>query len=110
MSKRAADFALSKVGQGYIYGAKGQTCSAAFRRQQAAQYPLTRCDCDQVTACGIRTRTKYSTVVSTTGTGGTFRLLGRPACAPNNALASINGTAPTNANGGYGAAACCVIY
>lgn len=65
-----------------------------------AQYPLTRCDCAQVTACGIRTRTKYSTVVSTTGTGGTFRLLGRPACAPNNALASINGTAPTTAEGG----------
>lgn len=39
MSKQAADFALSKVGQGYIYGAKGQTCSEAFRRQQATQYP-----------------------------------------------------------------------
>lgn len=64
------------------------------------QYPLTRCDCAQVTACGIRTRTKYSTVVSTTGTGGTFRLLGRQACAPNNAIASINGTAPTTAEGG----------
>ena len=64
------------------------------------QYPLTRCDCAQVTACGIRTRTKYSTVVSTTSTGGTFRLLGRPACAPNNAIASINGTAPTTAEGG----------
>ena len=24
------------------------------------QYPLTRTDCSQVTACGIRTRTKYS--------------------------------------------------
>ena len=64
------------------------------------QYPLTRCDRAQVTACGIRTRTKYSTVVNTTGTGGTFRLLGRPACAPNNAIASINGTAPTTAEGG----------
>lgn len=36
---KAAAFALSKVGQGYIYGAKGQNCSAAFRRQQAVQYP-----------------------------------------------------------------------
>lgn len=36
---RAAAFARSKIGQGYIYGAKGQTCTAAFRRQQAAQYP-----------------------------------------------------------------------
>lgn len=60
-----------------------------------AQYPLTKCNCAQVTACGIRTRTKYSAVVVTTATGGTFRLLGRPACAPNNALAVIDGTAPT---------------
>lgn len=37
--ERAAAFARSKIGQGYIYGAKGQTCSAAFRRQQAQQYP-----------------------------------------------------------------------
>ncbi len=59
------------------------------------QYPLTKCNCAQVTACGIRTRTRYSTVVSTTANGGTFRMLGQPACAPNNVLASINGTAPT---------------
>lgn len=31
--------ALSLVGDGYIYGAKGQTCSPAFREQQAKQYP-----------------------------------------------------------------------
>ena len=37
--ERAAAFARSKIGQGYIYGARGQTCSAAFRRQQAQQYP-----------------------------------------------------------------------
>lgn len=36
---KARDFALSKIGQGYIYGAKGQTCTEAFRRQQAKQYP-----------------------------------------------------------------------
>lgn len=59
------------------------------------QYPLTKCNCVQVTACGIRTRTRYSTVVSTTATGGTFRMLGQPACAPSNVLTSINGTAPT---------------
>ena len=35
--ERAAAFARSKIGQGYIYGAKGQKCSAAFRRQQAQQ-------------------------------------------------------------------------
>lgn len=58
------------------------------------QYPLTNRCCAQVTACGIRTRTKYSTVVSTSASGGTFKMLGRPCCAPNNALTSINGTAP----------------
>ena len=31
--------ALSLIGQGYIYGAKGQICSEAFRQGQAAQYP-----------------------------------------------------------------------
>ena len=36
---KARDKALSLVGQGYIYGAKGQKCSPAFRAQQAQQYP-----------------------------------------------------------------------
>ena len=39
MHKAACEKALSLVGQGYIYGAKGQTCSPAFREQQAKQYP-----------------------------------------------------------------------
>lgn len=30
---------LARVSEGYIYGAKGQVCSAAFRAGQAAQYP-----------------------------------------------------------------------
>lgn len=63
------------------------------------EYPLTNRCCAQVTACAIRTRTKYSTVVSTSATGGTFKLLGRPCCSPNNALAAIDGTAPA-AEGG----------
>lgn len=58
------------------------------------QYPMTKCDCAQLTACGLRTRTRYSVCVKTTPTGGTFRLLGRASCAPNNNLRSINGTAP----------------
>lgn len=37
--KAAIEKALSLVGQGYIYGAKGQICSPAFRQQQAQQYP-----------------------------------------------------------------------
>ena len=55
------------------------------------QYPLVNRCCAQVTACAVRTRTKYATVVSTTPTGGSFRMLGRPACAPNNNLQSIVG-------------------
>ena len=58
------------------------------------QYPLTKCNCAPVTACSIRTRTRYSVCVNTTATGGTFRLLGNPCCAPKNQLQSINGTAP----------------
>lgn len=58
------------------------------------QYPLVKKNCRQVTACGIRTRTRYSTCVETTPTGGLFRLLGNTCCAPNNNLRGINGTAP----------------
>ena len=58
-------------------------------------YELTRCDCSQVTACGLRTRTRYSIRVSTDATGGVFKMLGRPCCSPNNQLAAIDGTAPT---------------
>lgn len=57
-------------------------------------YPLTNRCCAQVTACAIRTRTRYSTVVSTTTTGGTFKLLGSTCPCPTNNLTAINGTAP----------------
>lgn len=57
-------------------------------------YPVTNRCCAQLTACAIRTRTRYSTVVSTSGTGGSFRLLGNSFPCPTNNLASINGTAP----------------
>lgn len=63
-------------------------------------YPLDKCDCTQATACSIRTRTKYSTRVETTPTGGIFKLLGNVCCAPNNNLRSINGTAPVVTTGG----------
>lgn len=36
---KARAFALSKIGQGYIYGAGGQICTKAFREQKAKQYP-----------------------------------------------------------------------
>ena len=58
------------------------------------QYPLTNRCCAQLTAYAIRTRTRYATVVSTSGTGGTFKLLGNACPRPSNNLASINGTAP----------------
>ena len=58
------------------------------------QYPLTNRCCAQVTAAGIRTRTRYSAVVSTSPDGGAFRLLGSTGPCPANNLAAINGTAP----------------
>ena len=60
-------------------------------------YPLNKCDCTQATACSIRTRTKYATRVETSATTGVFKLLGNIACAPNNNLNSIDGTAVTGA-------------
>lgn len=57
-------------------------------------YPLVNRCCVPVTACGIRTRTKYSTVLSTTATGATFKMLGSPCCSPDNRLRSVDGTAP----------------
>lgn len=64
-------------------------------------YHLVDGCCRQVTACGIRTRTRYATRVITDAAGGTFRLLGRPCCSPNYDLSAIDGTAP--AEGGVGA-------
>ena len=61
------------------------------------QYPLTTRCCAQVSACGVRTRTRYATRVVTSATGATFRMLGNPSCSPNYNLQSINGTAPATA-------------
>lgn len=67
-------------------------------------YPLNRCNGVQATASGIRTRTRYATRVSTTATGGAFRLLGKICCYPTDNLTSIDGTAPAAAAaGGEGA-------
>ena len=52
-------------------------------------YPFVRCDCSQVTACAIRTRTRYSTIVSTNATSGVFKSMGGLSCAPNNQLTSL---------------------
>ena len=63
-------------------------------------YPLTTRCCAQVSACGVRTRTRYATRVVTSATGATFRMLGNPMCTPNYNLQSINGTAPAEAPAG----------
>lgn len=64
------------------------------------EYPLTNRCCAQVTACGIRSRTKYAVCVATSATGGTFKMLGKPFCSPDNRLTGIDGTAPTVEGGG----------
>lgn len=66
------------------------------------EYPLTTRCCSQVTAAMLRTRTRYSTVVSTSATGAVFKMLGRGCCAPDNSLPAVDGTAPV-ADGGGGA-------
>ena len=52
-------------------------------------YPFVRCDCSQVTVCAIRTRTRYSTIVSTNSIGGVFKSLGGLSCCPRNNLESL---------------------
>lgn len=66
----------------------------------AVLYPLNRCNGVQATASGIRTRTRYATKVTTTSTGGAFRLLGKICCYHTDNLTSIDGTAPAAAPGG----------
>ena len=39
--------------------------------------------------CGIRTRTRYATVVSTNAIGGVFKSLGGISCFPTNNLDSL---------------------
>ena len=62
-------------------------------------YPLNQCNGVQATASGIRTRTRYATKVTTTATGGAFRLLGKICCYPTDSLTSIDGTSPAAAGG-----------
>lgn len=60
-------------------------------------YPFVRCNCSQITACGIRTRTRYATVVSTNAAGGVFKSLGGISCYPTNNLESLPVPAPAEA-------------
>lgn len=66
----------------------------------SVEYPLVKRNCAVVTACGIRTRTRYSVCVATgaaSAAGAVFKLLGSPACSPDCSAASIDGTDPTPA-------------
>lgn len=56
-------------------------------------YPIVNCDCTQVTACAIRTRTKYGLRISTTSNSAVFKTINKLTCYPENTLAVI--PAPT---------------
>lgn len=43
---------------------------------EGSTFPLLRCNGTQATACEVRTRTRYSTIVVTDSTTGAFKLLG----------------------------------
>ena len=52
-------------------------------------YNLVRCDCAQITACAIRTRTRYPVLVATNAIGGVFKVLRRLPCYPDNRLRTL---------------------
>ena len=75
----------------------GTPVAVSIGGDTATVYPMTNRCCAQVTACAIRTRTRYPVCVSTSATGGTFKVLSGLSCAPNNALASLPVTTTTTA-------------
>lgn len=52
-------------------------------------YPIVNCDCSQVTACAIRTRTKYGLRIATSATSAVFKSLKQLNCYPTDTLAVI---------------------
>lgn len=60
-------------------------------------YPIVNCDCSQVTACAIRTRTKYGLCISTSATSAVFKSLKRLICYPTDTLSVIPAPAATAA-------------
>lgn len=52
-------------------------------------YPVVGCNCNQITACALRTRRRYPFKVLTTATGGVFKILKNLSCSPNNAVNAI---------------------
>ena len=59
-------------------------------------YPVVSCNCNQVTACALRTRRRYPFKVATNATGAVFKILKNLSCAPDNNLLTI----PTIETGG----------
>jgi hypothetical protein len=57
----------------------------------ATLYPVSKKNCAQLTASGLRTRTKYAMRVHTSVDTATFRLLGDVCCVPTNNLRAVNG-------------------
>ena len=52
-------------------------------------YPLTKCNCTQLTPCALRYRQVLSVVVLTTPTAGIFKVLNKLPCCPTNNLLSL---------------------
>lgn len=52
-------------------------------------YPFINCNCTQVTACGVQTRTRYPVTVSTNTVSGVFRSRRPLCCYPSTNLASL---------------------
>lgn len=52
-------------------------------------YPILNCDCTQVTACAIRTRTKYGLRINTSATSAVFKSINKLNCYPADTLAAI---------------------
>lgn len=52
-------------------------------------YPILNCDCTQVTACAIRTRTKYGLRINTSATSAVFKTINKLTCYPETTLAVI---------------------
>jgi hypothetical protein len=52
-------------------------------------YPILNCDCTQVTACAIRTRTKYGLRINTSATSAVFKTLKQLTCYPEDTLSVI---------------------
>lgn len=61
------------------------------------RYPLVNCDCSPVSACSVKSHTRYATVVKTDSVSGVFRLLGKLCGCNTEVLPSIPAPTPAPA-------------